>query len=257
MNNEWLEILENIKLWVREAGRVQIESLDRPLAVRSKSSAIDFVTEMDEWTEDFLIKKIKEHYPSHKILTEETGEHAGESDYQWVIDPIDGTVNFVHNFPMFCISVAVKYQGEAIIGVVYIPKLDELYETVRGNGALLNGKKIRVSNIEELPKAVLATGFPYDKATDPVNNIENFTNVITKIGGIRRTGSAAIDLSQVAAGRFEGYWEFKINPWDFEAGLLLVEEAGGKILKIKQNKGYFILVGNPKIYDQLLGILKY
>ena len=255
MVNKHKEILENIKVWVKEAGEKQLKSLNRPLMIKQKSADIDLVTEMDEWTEEFLTNKIKEYYPDHSIIAEETGEHGGKSDYTWIIDPIDGTTNYAHGFSMFCISVAVKFREESVIGVVYAPKLEELYEAIKGQGAYLNGKQIKVSEINQMKKAVVATGFPYDRATDPNNNVDNFNKIITKVGGIRRTGSAAIDLCQVAAGRFEGYWELKINPWDFEAGLLLVEEAGGKIYKIKQEKGYFILVGNEYIYNQLYSLL--
>lgn len=255
MLKEWERMREHIEEWARIAGEKQIEALERKLIINRKSADIDLVTEMDEWTDEFLRNKIKEFYPSHAMLTEETGEHEGDSEYKWVIDPIDGTANFVHKFPLFCISVAVKYKNETVVGVVYIPKLNEMYTAIRGQGSYLNGKRINVSNIEKLSKAVVATGFPYDKGVDPNNNVDNFNRIITKIGDIRRTGSAAIDLCQVAAGRFEGYWEFKINPWDFEAGLLLIEEAGGIVYTRKLEKGYFVLVGNVAIYQELEKIL--
>lgn len=244
----WDEMLVHIKEWVIEAGKEQVKRLEEPVAMKSKTSAIDLVTEVDEWTDSFFVDKIKMYYPNHKILTEETGAHTGEENYEWVIDPIDGTVNYAHHFPLFCISVAVKYKGETVIGVVYMPKLNEMYEAIKGKGAKLNGEKIAVSKTNELNRAVLATGFPYDKATDPENNVGNFTKLITKIGGIRRTGSAAIDLCQVACGRFDAYWELKMNEWDIAAGLLIVEEAGGKTLTLKMKKGYKVLAGNPQIF---------
>ena len=251
------KILDHIKEWVIEAGKEQIIRLDSPMKMKSKSSAIDLVTEVDEWTDQFLIDKIKTHYPTHAIFTEETGSHAGDAEYEWVIDPIDGTVNYAHHFPFFCISIAVKYKEETIIGVVYLPKLGEMYEAVRGSGAFLNGKPITVSAINQLNQAVLATGFPYDKGTSSENNVNHFNDMITKIGGIRRTGSAAIDLCQVAAGRFDAYWEIKINEWDIAAGMLIVEEAKGKAIKTPMEKGYKVLVGNPKIYNEVLKILKW
>lgn len=256
METEWRKIADDIKEWVKEAGEKLVESTDRPLTYKQKTSDIDYATEMDEWADEFFKAKITESYPNHAILTEETGEIEGSSDYKWIIDPIDGTVNFFHGFPMYCISIAVQYKDKNVIGIVYAPKLGELYEAISGEGAYLNGKQLRVSQINELSKSVLATGFPYDKAVDPDNNVNNFNKVITKIGGIRRTGSAAIDLAQVAAGRFEGYWELKLNPWDIEAGLLLVEEAGGKVLKQKMNKGYFVMVGNNEVFDQLKDLLE-
>lgn len=249
--HEWQQMLANIKEWVREAGEEQSLRFEQPMKMETKSSEIDLVTDVDVWTENFLIEKIKSTYPTHAILTEESGQYDGDADYEWVIDPIDGTVNFAHGFPLFCISIAVRYRGEAVIGVVYVPRLNELYESIKGNGAFLNGKRIYVSAIDRAAKAIVATGFPYDRATDPDNNVDYFNGVITNVGGIRRTGSAAIDLCQVAAGRFDGYWEFKLNAWDVEAGLLLVDEAGGITKRIEQEKGTFVLAGNPVIYHEL------
>ncbi|MFA8437765.1 inositol monophosphatase family protein [Pueribacillus sp. YX66] len=253
--NEWFKMAEQMKKWMREAGEEQIRRLQTPMKMTSKSSDIDLVTEVDIWTEQFLIERIQTTYPFHQLLTEESGSYANQSDYEWVIDPIDGTVNYAHGFPLFSISVALKYEGEPVIGLVYIPMLNEMYETVKGHGAFLNEKQIHVSTIEQLTQAVVSTGFPYDRATDPDNNVNYFNGVILKIGGIRRTGSAAIDLCQVAAGRFDGYWEFKLNPWDIEAGLLLVKEAGGKVKRIQQEKGTFVLVGNEPIFHQLNDVL--
>lgn len=249
--NEWVDMAKQMKMWMREAGKEQIRRLQTPVKMSSKTSEIDLVTEVDIWTEQFLLERIQSTYPSHRILTEESGSYANESDYEWVIDPIDGTVNYAHGFPLFSISAALKYKQEPIVGLVYIPMLNEMYEAIKGNGAFLNGKQIFVSSIERLAQAVVATGFPYDRATDPDNNVNYFKGVILNIGGIRRTGSAAIDLCQVAAGRFDGYWEFKLNPWDVEAGLLLVKEAGGKTKRIQQEKGTFVLVGNESIFHQL------
>ena len=253
---EWKEMLNRIKDWVVEAGKKQAQRFEQPMTLKAKTSAIDLVTDVDIWTERFLIDKIQTTYPNHAILTEESGHHAGDAEYEWVIDPIDGTTNFAHGFPLFCISVAVKRRNETVIGVVYLPKLDELYETIKGEGAFLNGRPIVVSDRNRLPEAVVATGFPYDRATDPDNNVDYFNGVVTKVGGIRRTGSAAIDLCQVAAGRFDGYWEFKLNPWDIEAGILMVNEAGGVTKRIKQRKGHFVLAGNDAIFQKLNTILE-
>jgi myo-inositol-1(or 4)-monophosphatase len=251
MLKEWNEILHHIKQWVKVAGEEQLRRQHEPLIVNEKSAKIDLVTEVDVWTERFLLEKIRHYYPSHSILTEETGVHTGEEGYEWVIDPIDGTTNYAHGFPIFCISIAVKYNGEAVIGVVYVPMLNELYEAVKGQGAFLNGKKLQVSTRTELQQSVVATGFPYDRATDPNNNVNHFVNVVTKVRGIRRTGSAAFDLCQVAAGRFDGYWELKLNPWDIEAGMLIINEAGGKTRAVKQEKGYYVLAGNQSIFQAL------
>ncbi|RXJ00722.1 inositol monophosphatase [Anaerobacillus alkaliphilus] len=248
---EWEQILSDIKSWVYEAGEEQIRRFNQPMNLQYKSAEIDIVTEVDLWTENFLVNKIHTNYPGHRILTEESGAHDGNENYEWVIDPIDGTTNFAHGFPLFCISIGVKYNDETVLGVVYVPKLGELYEAMKGYGAKLNGEPIQVSQIKRLQLAVLATGFPYDRASDPQNNVDNFVNVVTKVAGIRRTGSAAIDLCQVASGRFDGYWELKLKPWDIEAGLLIVSEAKGRIKRINGEKGIFVIVGNESIYEAL------
>ncbi|AIE60014.1 inositol monophosphatase family protein [Bacillus methanolicus] len=255
MQNEWNQILQHIKQWVKEAGEEQLRRMDQPVRINEKSAAIDLVTEMDIWTENFLLNKIRQHYPGHSILTEESGIHNGEEGYKWVIDPIDGTTNYAHGFPLFCISIAVQQNGDTVIGVVYVPALNELYEAVKGQGAFLNGRPIQVSSRKKLNQSVVTTGFPYDRATEPNNNVRHFVNVVTKVRDIRRTGSAAYDLCQVAAGRFDGYWELKLNPWDIEAGMLLVNEAKGKTKAVKQEKGYYVLAGNPYIFEILDGLI--
>jgi myo-inositol-1(or 4)-monophosphatase len=251
MLNEWKNILEKIKEWVTDTGEEQVKLLNQPKKIIQKSAEIDLVTEVDLWSERFLMGKIQKHFPGHSILSEESGIHTGEEGYEWVIDPIDGTTNYAHGFPFFSISVAVKYHGEAVIGVVYAPKLNELYEAIKGEGAFLNGSPINVSKTKELNQAIIATGFPYDRATDPNNNVKQFSEVVTKVQGIRRTGSAALDLCQVAAGRFDGYWEFKLNQWDIEAGILIVNEAGGRTRTVNKKKGIYTLVGNEYIFEAL------
>lgn len=253
--NEWFQMAEQMKAWMREAGEEQVRRLQTTIKMTSKSSDIDLVTEVDIWTEQFLIERIQATYPDHQLLTEESGTYASESDYEWVIDPIDGTVNYAHGFPLFSISVALKYKQQPVIGLVYLPMLNEMYEAIKGHGAFLNEKQIHVSSTDKLTKAVVSTGFPYDRATDPDNNVNYFNGVILNVGGMRRTGSAAIDLCQVAAGRFDGYWEFKLNAWDVEAGLLIVAEAGGKVKRLELDKGTFVLIGNESIYDGLERLL--
>lgn len=248
---DYKKILTNLKEWVEEAGLEQMNKLKGPMKIDRKSADIDLVTEVDVWTEKFLLEKIQTNYPTHAILTEESGIHEGEAEFEWVIDPIDGTTNFAHKFPLFCISVGIRHRDETVIGLVYLPMLNEWYEAVKGQGAFLNGERIQVSSVEKLTEAVVATGFPYDRAKDPQNNVENFSSVVTKVGGIRRTGSAAIDLCQVAAGRFDGYWELKLKQWDLEAGILIVKEAGGITKVIERDKGFSVLVGNQAVYDLL------
>ncbi|UOE94866.1 inositol monophosphatase family protein [Alkalihalobacillus sp. LMS39] len=256
LEQQWKQRLELLKTWLVEAGERQIERMNEGLQVEQKSAANDLVTEMDLWTDEFLQAKIKESFPDDSIYSEEIGQLQGQSGYEWVIDPIDGTTNYAHGFSMFCISVAINYEGETVIGVVLAPQLQQCYEAVRGQGAFLNGKKLSVSSIDSMPKAIVATGFPYDKATHPENNVKQFNAVILKVGDIRRTGSAALDLCHVAGGHFDAYWEYKINRWDFEAGLLIVEEAGGKVAKKKLSRGYLVVAGNEVILDGLLELIK-
>ncbi|MFB5663279.1 inositol monophosphatase family protein [Alteribacillus sp. HJP-4] len=252
----WNEMLEHAKTWSIEAGDKQLERLEGPMHMESKSSAIDLVTEMDVWTEKFLTEKIKKHYPDHVMRTEEGGMHEGNSDFEWIIDPIDGTVNYAHGLPHFSISIGIRFKGTTVAGMVYAPKLQEMYEAIKGGGAYLNEKAITVSETKALDRAVVGTGFPYDKGTDPDNNLTHFNNILPKIGGIRRLGGAALDLSQVACGRMDGYWEIKLNSWDIEAGLLILEEAGGVAEVVKEEKGLFVISGSPEIFPQLKALIE-
>lgn len=245
------EILEKVKTWIEEVGEIQLEkSGKKNINIYTKSDKIDLVTEVDKLSEKILIEKIRKYYPQHSILSEESGIRDNNLDYQWIIDPLDGTTNYAHGFPVYSISVALKYKEEVILGVVYVPKLNELYFAIKDEGAFLNGERINVSNTKKLEKSLLATGFPYDRATDSNNNLKYFNQIVTKVRGIRRTGSAAFDLCNVAAGRFDGYWELKLNPWDTAAGILLVQEAGGKVINYSGQK--LLIAGNKNICDLLL-----
>ncbi len=245
--NEYLTILEKVKTWVREVGQIQLEGLEQSLTIDCKSSEYDLVTNIDTQSEQELIKRIKAEFPEHGILSEESGSTGENSEYLWIIDPLDGTVNYAHRYPVFSISLALQYRGTVILGVVYAPALKELFEAVKGNGAYLNGVKLQVAGVNELSKALLATGFPYDKAIDPENNLIYFNHLVPQINGIRRTGSAAYDLCNVAAGRFNGYWEFKVNRWDIAAGVLMVKESGGEIIYLPSKKGIGLIAGNADI----------
>lgn len=249
--NEYLAILEKVKSWVREVGQIQLEGLKQSLTVDWKSSEYDLVTNIDTRSERELINRIKAEYPEHGILSEESGSTGEDSEFLWIIDPLDGTVNYAHGFPVFAISVALQYRGAVILGVVYAPALGELYEAAEGHGAYLNGVRLQVAQVNELNKAILATGFPYDKASDPENNLNYFNHLVPQINGVRRTGSAAWDLCNVAAGRLSGYWEFKLNRWDIAAGALMVAEAGGAIIYLPSKKGIGLIAGNPNICQQI------
>lgn len=240
-------ILEKVKTWVREVGQIQLKGLEQTLTVDRKSSEYDLVTNIDIQSEQELISRIKREYPGHAILSEESGASEEDSEYLWIIDPLDGTVNYAHRYPVFCISLALQYCDETVLGVVYVPAFNELFEAVKGQGAYLNGVRLQVAEINELSKAILVTGFPYDKATDPENNLSYFNHLVPQINGIRRTGSAAYDLCNVAAGRINGYWEFKVKRWDIAAGVLIVKEAGGEAVYLPCKKWIGLIAGNESI----------
>ena len=246
------EVLHNVIEWAREVGKMQLEKIDKEIEYSSKSTDVDMVTEVDLLSEKIIMDKIKQHYPEHSILSEENGELNKESDYVWVVDPLDGTNNYLHRIPIFCISIALKHLGETILGVVYVPKLQEMFYSIKGEGAYLNDKSIRVGNKNALNECILATGFPYDKKISEHNNVNLFCNIVKDLQGIRRTGTAAFDLCSVACGRFDGYWELKLSLWDMAAGELIVKEAGGEVITSKINKedgtkGINIIAGNEKV----------
>lgn len=237
--------LDNARKWAKAAGDFQIEMLNKNISCSSKSTETDLVTEVDMKCEEILIKYIKENYPEHNIITEETGLIGENSDFTWILDPLDGTVNYYYNYPIFAVSIGLHYKGNPIIGVVFVPRLDEEYYAVKDKGAFLNNNKIQVSNKTQLKELLVGTGFPYDKGIDiNNNNTAIFKNILPNIMGIRRSGSAAFDLCQIACGRLSGFWELKLKLWDFAAAELIIKEAGGYIYINKQEKGYNIVAGN-------------
>jgi len=211
----------------REAGGLLMEHFNRRVSIEYKGEA-DLVTVADREAEALIREQIKGRWPSHDVLGEEGGLQGSGGDYRWYVDPLDGTTNFAHGFPVFCVSLAVEFKGQRIAGVIYDPTRDELFAAEQGNGAYLNDRKIRVSQTGRLVESLVATGFPSHKRhANP--NIFFYHQITLRTHGVRRAGSAALDLSCVACGRFEGFWEFNLNPWDTAAGVLLVEEAGGKV----------------------------
>ncbi len=213
----------------KESGRIQTEHKNKIGEVRFKGE-INLVTEVDLLCEKRIIEIILERFPTHSFLLEEGGEKDGqESGYKWIVDPLDGTTNYAHGFPAYCTSIALEIDGTVMVGVVFDPTRNECFTAERGKGAFLNGEKISVTRRENLIECLLATGFAYDVRKAVVDNIDNFTNFLKNCRAVRRAGSAAIDLCYVAAGRLDGFWEMKLNPWDTAAGYLMVEEAGGKV----------------------------
>jgi len=244
----------------REAGQVLLEKFDRGISITKKGD-INLVTEADLASESLIIEKIKSYYPKHSILAEEAGNVViiGSSAWKWIIDPLDGTTNYAHGYPCFCVTVALEYEGEIVIGVTYDPTRNELFAAERGRGASLNNKPIRVSQTEELSEALVVTGFPYNfKEREDFGR--HLTAFLLKARGVRRDGSAAIDLAYVACGRFDGMWEEGLNPWDMAAGVLLVEEAGGRVTGYDDSKFSVysppMLADNGLIHSQMLDVLK-
>lgn len=221
---------------------------------------INIVTEADKLSEDLIVNEISRNFPGHGILSEESQAIAGTGNLRWIIDPLDGTTNYAHGFPFFCVSIALEIDGVISIGIIYDPIRDEIFTVIRGKGAYLNGKKLQVSSVNELSKSLLATGFPYDIRNNLENNLDYFNAMAVKVQAIRRAGAAALDLAYLAAGRFDGFWELKLMPWDTAAGCLIVEEAGGSISDITGGKWYLtapnLLATNGLIHNQMLRIFE-
>lgn len=252
-----LEIMEKVKQIALEVGRMQKENIGRnDLKIEKKSTNIDLVTEIDKQSEQAIIAFIKSNYPSHSILAEESGLDRADSEYLWVIDPLDGTGNYAQGLPIFAVSIALQYQGETVLGVVYAPILNQMFTAIKRQGAYLNGERLYISDKKELIECVLATGFPYDIANNPVNNINYFSEIVLQARAIRRMGSAAYDLACVAAGKFDGFWELNLLPWDVAAAVLMVEEAGGIIIDFRTDRKISIIAGNEIICRKLYAEIK-
>lgn len=222
---------------------------------KQKSSLSDLVTVADQESEDAVLAILKKYFPDHSYLAEESGLNEMASEYLWIIDPLDGTTNFTHQYPVVAVSIALFHQGSPLLGIVYNPITNELYEAEKGKGAFLNGNKIGVSSVNELSKSLLATGFAYDRLKTPETNYREFTHFTNLTQGVRRAGSAALDLAYVASGRLDGYWERGIQAWDMAAGMLLVTEAGGTISSYDGSEVDIysgrILASNGRIHKQI------
>ncbi|MFH1349796.1 MAG: inositol monophosphatase family protein [Pseudomonadota bacterium] len=242
----------------REAGKALNFLFGRTIQI-TKKGEIDLVTEADLQAEKIILGIISHSFPQDSIMTEEAGEYHLLPNRKWIIDPLDGTTNFAHTFPLFAISIALEIKGEVVLGIVTIPYMAECFEAVKGMGALLNEKPIGVSSTKEIGEALLATGFPYDVHEKPDRVMALFKKMIVLSQGVRRPGSAAIDLCYVAAGRFDGFWEEGLKPWDTAAGSIIVKEAGGRVTTYK-GKPYSpyqenIIASNPFIHASMLKAL--
>lgn len=242
----------------RDAGQLLLEKFGRVTV--AKKGEIDLVTEADLASEKLIIERIKSYYPRHSILAEEAGNAViiGDSEWKWIIDPLDGTTNFAHGYPCFCVTLALEHSGDVVIGVTFDPTRDELFSAERGRGASLNNKPIRVSATEELSEALIVTGFPYDFKDRP-DFARHLNRFLVESRGVRRDGSAAIDMAYVACGRFDGFWEEGLNPWDMAAGVLLIEEAGGYVTGYDGSKFSIysppILASNGLVHNRMSRVL--
>lgn len=249
-------VLNDLIDWAKCAGEILREGYGKSHQINHKGR-IDLTTEIDHQSEAYLLEQIHTHFPGHTIDTEESGLLSGAGGACWYIDPLDGTTNYAHAVPLFCVSLAYAENGQPLLGVIYEPMHDECFSAERWQGAYLNGQPIHVSATSDLLTSLLTTGFPYDRYTDSRNNLAAFEHFTRLTQGVRRLGAAALDLCYVAAGRFDGYWEQTIRPWDIAAGALIVTEAGGQVSKLDGGADflqppYNILAGNPSIHALML-----
>lgn len=245
----------------RNASRIILRYIDQvdTLSVDMKKKN-DFVTQVDKMSEQDIINTIHKAYPDHSILAEESGFEKLDDEYCWIIDPLDGTANFIHGIPQFAISIALKHRGDVIVGVVFDPIKQELFTAAKGSGAHLNNRRIRVSQIKQLELGMIGTGFPFRHPEHVDAYFRTLNSVFHACGDIRRAGAAALDLAYVAAGRLDGHWEFSLETWDLAAGTLLVKEAGGMVSDFSGKDKYLengqIIAGNPKIFKALHEVLQ-
>src|SRR5438128_4810160 len=253
MTKNYLDVAIEI---AQEAGKTLVEELSRPLNIAYKGDEVDLVTQADKRSERFIVERLTKYFPEHAIAAEEgTGhESASASDYRWHVDPLDGTTNFAHGYPCFCVSIALAQRDTLLAAVVFNPFYNELYAAARGEGATFNGKKIAVSKVATLSTSLLCTGFPVrNRKFSP--NLQYYGEFTQRSHGVRRDGSAALDLAGVASGRFDGFWEFGLNKWDTAAGVLLIQEAGGRVSDFEgkpyQLGGPVILATNGLIHEEM------
>ena len=258
--DETAAILELATRLAREAGAIQRERYETAFAIRTKSDATDLVTDVDHACEALIVGSIQSERPGDAILAEEGGgSDSPDATWRWLIDPLDGTTNYAHGYPRFCVSIGVEFENERSVGVVYDPLLDELYSAVRGGGATRNGKPICVSKESDLGAALVATGFAYDVRRSAKDNLDQFAKFVKTVRAIRRDGSAALDLCYVASGRLDGFWEPKLHPWDVAAGNLIVSEAGGRVTDLAGGpalrSGHETVASNGHLHEAILQLL--
>ncbi|MGB5219223.1 MAG: inositol monophosphatase family protein [Smithella sp.] len=241
----------------RKSGLLLKEKFSQTHTIHYKGD-INIVTEADKMSESLIMETINRQFPDHGILSEESPAITGAGKIRWIVDPLDGTTNYAHGYPVFCVSIALEIEDKIVLGVIYDPMRDDMFVAVRGEGAFLNEKKISVSSVKDLSRSLLATGFPYDIRESKENNLDYFNAMAVKVQAIRRAGAAALDLAYLAAGRFDGFWELKLKPWDTAAASLMVEEAGGMISDLKGDRWHLqsanILASNGLIHEQMMAV---
>ena len=255
-------LMETCELAVRRAGALLREHWTEFLASGlSFKGPVDLVTEGDRRSEEQILAALRSRYPDDAVLTEERGFMGGRSPYRWLIDPLDGTTNYAHGLPVFAVSVAVEREGQVLAGAVYEPVAERMYVAGRGMGARRNGRLLRVSAVAELDRCLLATGFAYNLRDTDQTNLDHFANFSRRAQGIRRLGAASLDLCWVAEGWFDGFWEYRLHPWDVAAGMLVVEEAGGKVTDflgrslLLEAETVNIVASNGRVHDAMLAVL--
>jgi myo-inositol-1(or 4)-monophosphatase len=243
----------------KAAGRILLEGFGKGVRVEHKGE-IDLVTEFDRRADDYILGRIRKTFPGHRILSEESGRTGEGESPQWLIDPLDGTTNFAHGIPIFAVSIALWEAGRTRLGVVYDPTRRDCFWAERGKGAWLGERRLRVSDAAELRNSLLVTGFPYDAWTNPDNNLDHYARFAVRTQGVRRLGSAALDLAYLADGRFDGYWELRLSPWDVAAGGLIAEEAGASVTATDGESPYLtdspsLIAANPALHAKMAAVI--
>jgi myo-inositol-1(or 4)-monophosphatase len=244
----------------KAAGRILLEGFGKCMRIEHKGE-IDLVTEFDRRADDYILGRIQKTFPGHRILSEESGRTGEGDDPLWMVDPLDGTTNFAHAIPIFAVSIALWEKGRTRLGVVYDPTRKDCFWAERGKGAWWNGQRLHVSDAAELRGALLVTGFPYDAWTNPSNNLDHYAHFAVRTQGVRRLGSAALDLAYLAAGRFDGYWELRLSPWDVAAGGLIAEEAGARVTALDGEGPYLtdkpsLIAANPVLHAKMAAVIR-
>jgi len=251
-----MPLLTDLERMARQAGSILSEGYETDLRVDYKGE-IDLVTEFDRRSEEYLLGEISRNFPTHSVMAEETGGINGDNEHLWVVDPLDGTVNFAHGIPIFCVAIAYARRGELLLGAVYDPCRDEMFLAEKGRGAWLNGRPLSARQQTDLGRSLLVTGFPYDIRTTGNNNLDYYARFALNSQGVRRLGSAALDLCYIGAGRFDGYWELSLKPWDLCAGALVAMESGAKVTDVHGETNFLrpplsVVAANPELHARLL-----